>query len=425
MSPIPAALLALGSTAASNPQATAGFISQLPDPEIGLFGLAEKVPAIGKAASFLPRSKGSGLFGLPNPLEALPGGSALASKLGIGGGVLGLGKTESAGNIRRGQARDIVNSSPLVLIRQTVLASMPGVRERDRTPQAIAAAAAQALRDPQVAQALGIVLRRGQELGGFGSKQGREANMLGDVLKWTFGLGTVPEKGAPGVDAILEALAGGSPGAVPTPSAPATPPAVPPSGGGVSIPGGFAGTPASLAPTTPRGVLSTLRSFVAGTPATQGEEMPSFLDAVTAGLSGLAQGVASSFAPSSGAMQSPFVLPGGMPVIGATAMGLGLGGGVLETVRRNIGVPFVDIGPSGSAELFEPFRLTEGGARAQVHIQPNPVTSKMEFFGPLGRPVLFSRDVAVARRVGRLARRLGTVSGINRGRSMRRRRGGR
>lgn len=423
MSPIPAALLALGSTAASNPQATAGFISQLPDPEIGLFGLAEKVPAIGKAASFLPRSKGSGLFGLPNPLEALPGGRALGEALGIGGGVLGLGKTESAGNIRRGQARQIVDTSPLSVIRQTVLASMPGVRERDRTPQAIAAAAAQALRRPDVAQALGMVMRRGQELGGFGSKQGREANMLGDVLKWTFGLGTVPEKGAPSVDAILEALAGGIPGAVPTPPAPVTPPAVPPSGGGVSIPGGFAGTPASLAPTTPRGVLSTLRSFVAGTPATQGEEMPSFLDAVTAGLSGLAQGVASSFAPSSGAMQSPFVLPGGMPVLGATA--LGMGAGVLETVRRNIGVPFVDITPSGSSELFEPFRLTEGGARAQVHIQPNPVTAKMEFFGPLGRPVLFSRDVAVARRVGRLARRLGTVSGINRGRSMRRRRGGR
>ncbi len=69
-------------------------------------------------------------------------------------------------------------------------------------------------------------------------------------------------------------------------------------------------------------------------------------------------------------------------------------------------------GPSGGAEVQLPFggalfRTTAGvGVRAKRTIMvPHPISGEPVFFGHLGRPLLFSRDLQAARKVDRLARR--------------------
>lgn len=346
------------------------------------------------------------------PVSGAPaagGGGGIIQQLGamLGGGIRGLIEGPGRGAARRLSARNAAMSSPgLVRLKQSVQAS--GATTAAEIATVVRQVVAQ---DPAAAQALAAVLQRAQSLGGFTSAQGEEANTLGDVLKFAFGLGTVRRPGSVAAQDVVAALMGDT-APVSAPAAPTTRTTM-----GTGTPASFAGVaPASgqafsgAAPAI--AALTQARDFVAGSelvPSTGGD-MGTFLDALGAFAGSAAAGV----------INPPFVLPGGMPVSG-------FGGGMVEAVRRNVGVPFVDLTPSGSSELFEPFRLTSGGARPQVHIQVNPVSEKMEFFGPLGPPVLFSRDVAVARRVGRLARRLGTVTGINRGRGrmVRRRRGGR
>jgi hypothetical protein len=164
--------------------------------------------------------------------------------------------------------------------------------------------------------------------------------------------------------------------------------------------------------------------------------MGTFLDSVGTFLGGVAQGLVAS--PTGPFGQSPFVLPGGMPssigagvggVLGA-ALGLGnyqVGPNVLGgNVSGGGGGMTMGVGSGSLATLDDPFRLTAtGGARAQVFVQANPVTGRAEWFGPLGRPILFSRDRAVVRRVSRLAMRLSSATGHRRLSSGRRRRGGR
>lgn len=53
-----------------------------------------------------------------------------------------------------------------------------------------------------------------------------------------------------------------------------------------------------------------------------------------------------------------------------------------------------------------PFVPTMAGMRpARVFALPNPATGAVTFFGHLGRPLLFSRDMSAARKVDKLARR--------------------
>jgi hypothetical protein len=109
-------------------------------------------------------------------------------------------------------------------------------------------------------------------------------------------------------------------------------------------------------------------------------------------------------------------------------MAAGLGGMALSGLSNllpSVGLPFVDIAPSGGAALFEPFRRTASGARAQLHIQVNPATDKPEFFAPVGRPLIFSRDFATVKRMKRLGGKMVTATGGRRGVTVRRRRGGR
>lgn len=76
---------------------------------------------------------------------------------------------------------------------------------------------------------------------------------------------------------------------------------------------------------------------------------------------------------------------------------------------NGFGLPFVDIvGQGGGAALgalTSPFRPTMAGAAAQAHIQPNPVTGKITWFKPAGRPILWSGDLTACRRVGKIAMR--------------------
>ncbi|MEE8509327.1 MAG: hypothetical protein V3T07_09705 [Myxococcota bacterium] len=58
------------------------------------------------------------------------------------------------------------------------------------------------------------------------------------------------------------------------------------------------------------------------------------------------------------------------------------------------------------------FRPTMGGLRpASVVVIPNPLTGKPTFFGHLGAPILFRRDMLAARKVAKLARRASSRRG--------------
>ena len=67
------------------------------------------------------------------------------------------------------------------------------------------------------------------------------------------------------------------------------------------------------------------------------------------------------------------------------------------------------LGDTAAVAPGQAFRTGRCGAVASVHVKTNPTTGKPTWFGPLGRPILFSRDVRAAKtlkRVGRIARRV-------------------
>jgi len=94
-------------------------------------------------------------------------------------------------------------------------------------------------------------------------------------------------------------------------------------------------------------------------------------------------------------------LPGGAPMFLQQPGGGGFFG--------NFDFPGVDFTPQGSsatlAGITEPFRRTSAGASAQPHLRVNPVNGRQEWFRPAGRPVLFSKDMGICRKVEKLAKR--------------------
>jgi hypothetical protein len=97
-------------------------------------------------------------------------------------------------------------------------------------------------------------------------------------------------------------------------------------------------------------------------------------------------------------------LPGGAP-IGEAGLGTELGIGAIE---RGFNFLFGGGGgggavANGAVQLFRPTATSIRPAR--VIVVPHPQTGAPIFFGHLGRPLLFSRDLSAARRVDRLARR--------------------
>lgn len=76
-------------------------------------------------------------------------------------------------------------------------------------------------------------------------------------------------------------------------------------------------------------------------------------------------------------------------------------------------LPLVDVtrrAPVGGCPT-SPFRQTQMGAASQKFIGVNPVTGRATWFGPLGSPVLFSRDFAVMKRLRRVAVKAGRARG--------------
>jgi hypothetical protein len=65
----------------------------------------------------------------------------------------------------------------------------------------------------------------------------------------------------------------------------------------------------------------------------------------------------------------------------------------------------------GLSAMFVPYRATPAGHSAQRFIGINPTSGRMQWFGPLGHPVLWSGDLTACRRVrkvaGKARRRLG------------------
>ena len=90
------------------------------------------------------------------------------------------------------------------------------------------------------------------------------------------------------------------------------------------------------------------------------------------------------------------------------ATGGAMAGGPFVTTQGlglpSIDVPGVDFGPQGSAALFSPFIPTMAGARAQNFVAVNPISQKLTWFRPAGRPILWSSDVSAKKRVERIAK---------------------
>lgn len=78
--------------------------------------------------------------------------------------------------------------------------------------------------------------------------------------------------------------------------------------------------------------------------------------------------------------------------------GAALGGGMFD-------LPGIDIVPQGQATCGSAFRPTRSGMSAQRHIKVNPASGRMQWFGPIGNPVLWSGDLAAAKRVKKVAAR--------------------
>lgn len=135
-------------------------------------------------------------------------GRTIASALfpGIGQAVSNLFSGPGRGQTRRAGAREMVAGDPgLSSIQASLRAS--GLTDRSSATDIARAVAAIVARSPQAGQSLAGVFSRAQSLGGIGSAQGEQANQLGDVLKATFGLGTVRKRGAASAEDVLGALA--------------------------------------------------------------------------------------------------------------------------------------------------------------------------------------------------------------------------
>jgi len=86
----------------------------------------------------------------------------------------------------------------------------------------------------------------------------------------------------------------------------------------------------------------------------------------------------------------------------------GAGGGGFQNVDFSDllpDLPGFDITAQGTSALTSPFRRTAAGASAQPHVRVNPANGRQEWFRPAGRPVMFSKDLGICRKVETLAKR--------------------
>lgn len=119
------------------------------------------------------------------------------------------------------------------------------------------------------------------------------------------------------------------------------------------------------------------------------------------GLTGLANAVAPII--------SSFVGPGN--VGGAATLPGGASTGVPSTMGLEL--PGIDVVQGGSSEFLgafvsSPYRMgTQSGPRAQDFAMRNPTTGRLQYWRYAGRPLIYSGDRGICRRVKKTARRLG------------------
>lgn len=112
------------------------------------------------------------------------------------------------------------------------------------------------------------------------------------------------------------------------------------------------------------------------------------------------------------AFRNPLAAPGGAPLLG---IGNPLPG--LQVPGTGVTIRSPVTGTAGVAEtsalalMRSPFRPTMAGAASQTFVMANPVSGKPTWFGPRGRPLLWSRDLAVCKRVKKIGARARRVSG--------------
>jgi hypothetical protein len=109
-------------------------------------------------------------------------------------------------------------------------------------------------------------------------------------------------------------------------------------------------------------------------------------------------------------MAANLALPGGASLVPAAAGAAGIAGRIITGLGTLGGLSelgeFFGGGEDPMATAGALFRPTATTIRpARVVVVPHPQTGAPTFFGHLGRPLLFSRDLSAARRVDRLARR--------------------
>ncbi len=110
-----------------------------------------------------------------------------------------------------------------------------------------------------------------------------------------------------------------------------------------------------------------------------------------------------------GRSQPPLALPTGGPMPfqqPAVALPPGIIGGLIGSVPGIAAELFGGGGGGGAVMAGGLFRPRAAGVTpSRVVVVPHPVTGEPVFFGHLGRPLLFSRDLSAVRKVNRLARR--------------------
>lgn len=115
----------------------------------------------------------------------------------------------------------------------------------------------------------------------------------------------------------------------------------------------------------------------------------------------------SAFPTSGGAVPATYSPGGvGMAQFQTSRPGFQTAGGLLN---GGLDLPFIDIVGQGGGQqlsrLTSPFVPTQAGARAQHFVAPNPISGKLTWFKPAGKPILWSGDLTACRRVGRIAAR--------------------
>lgn len=133
-----------------------------------------------------------------------------------------------------------------------------------------------------------------------------------------------------------------------------------------------------------------------------GDALRGFADII-----GAAAPIVGAFTGQPARLQPISVQPGGA-VVPVSQAAFDLPGLQVPGTGQTLRSPFV---ATTEVLVGSPFRPTMAGAAAKIFMIGNPVSGKATWFGPLGRPLLWSRDLSTCKRVKRIARRARRAGG--------------